>query len=285
MGVFVSRGRWRAPNVSSHTPLTLETPAHEHTHLRPSIRRGPRQHRRGRGPRAPAERQHASVAATYFAAASSDAHYVGPTSGGTCTLTSPIGSDDVTSTPKNFSHGTKHAAVSINAVYTSSDNSSDQVRVKGHVTSALTLKKVHNDLRSLELKSSGSMTVSHTVSGSACQGSGEALAEAEPVLFTEKKKGTFTLTRDLVPNSASIFVLVNEKTDTAVAFDLAQTTGTSHATYTAKLKPGHYLIEAESGVTAGGAFLKSAQRTTKASMKNDLVATFTPKKKKHHHHH
>jgi hypothetical protein len=230
---------------------------------------------------------HASVKAEYFAAAETSAQYVGPTVGGACTLTSPTGSNSVASTPVMFSHGTKHAAVAINARYTSSDNSSDQVHIQGNVSSSLSLKRVHGDLRSLDLKAGGSMKVSHTVSSSACVGSGEALAEAETVLFTEHKKGTFTLTRDLVPHSAVVFFLINEKNDTPIAFDLAQTSGTSHATYTAKLKPGEYAIEAEAGVTGGSAFIlkSAAQRTTKVSMKSDVHATFMPPKKKHHHHH
>jgi hypothetical protein len=219
----------------------------------------------------------AAVHVTYLAVASSDVDYIGPTVGGTCNLT---GSDDVEATPSTFTHGSRAKKSSINAHYTSSDNSADRTTIKGTINSRMTVKKAHNDLRSFELKTGGSLKISHDVSGSACKVSGEAVAGTTSMVFTEKKKGTFTLTRDVkVPNSLSEFFLINATTGDPVVLDLSQSPGTSHATYTAKLKPGKYAIQAVAGLTAGGAFvLKSAQRTQKVSLKNDLRAVFTPKK-------
>jgi hypothetical protein len=225
---------------------------------------------------------HASVKASYVAVAETDADYVGPTSGGSCDLSSPNSESDTP--PVNFSHGTKHRSAQINAKYTSSDNSSDQVTVKGNVTSSLTLKKSHNDLRSMDLKTGGSVKISHTESGSACVGTAEAIAGLEGLIFTEHKKGTFTLTRDMKQdNSVSEFELVSAKTNRAVLLDLSSGAGTSHATYKAALKPGTYAILAFCGVSSpGNVILKSAQRTTKVSLKNELRAAFTPAKKHHH---
>ena len=83
-------------------------------------------------------------------------------------------------------------------------------------------------------------------------------------------------------NSLSEFVLINLNTGAPIALDIAQAPGTSHATYKATIKPGTYAIQAVAGIAAGGAIiLKSAQRTEKVSLKNDLHAVFTPLK--HHH--
>jgi hypothetical protein len=59
--------------------------------------------------------------------------------------------------------------------------------------------------------------------------------------------------------------------------------GTSHATFKAALKPGTYEILAFCGVSSpGNVILKSAQRTTKVSLRNEMLAVFTPAKKHHH---
>jgi hypothetical protein len=225
---------------------------------------------------------HATVQAAYVAAAETDANYIGPTSGGQCDLSSPASQHETT--PVDFSHGTKRRSAQITAKYTSSDNGSDQVTVKGNVSSSLTLKKSHNDLRSLDLKTGGSVKISHTESGSACMGTAEALAGLEGMIFTEHKKGTFTLTRNMKQaNSVSEFELVNAKTDQPVVLDVSSGAGTSHATFKAAIKPGTYEIMAFCGVSSpGNVILKSAQRTTKVSLRNEMLAVFTPAKKHHH---
>jgi len=220
----------------------------------------------------------AAVAGMYQAIGNSNADYTGSTPGGDCTLAVP-NSDQVESPVKNFSHGTRTASVNLDATYTSTDNPSDTVRVKGHVDSTLTLKKHNRDLQSFALGVGGNVSVHHAVSGSLCSAQG-TVAGVTQVAFTEHKKGWFTLTRDTKkPNSVVQVILVNLQTQKVVSFSVFEGSQ-SHETSRALLKPGQYeLAQTEAGITAGdnGIFLKSgAPRTAKAQLSIHLSGEFKP---------
>lgn len=197
--------------------------------------------------------------------------------GGTCDLSS--GDDNVTTSPVAFSHGTKHRTVNLNATFTNSLDSSDQVQVKGHAESSMTLKKQHQDLRVFDMTTGGHITINHTVTGSQCKGAG-ALVVLTQVNFTEKKKGTFTLTRDTKkPNSLAEFVLVDLNRDQVVALDAFEGDH-SHASSRATLKPGKYAIAmTELGIFSNGGLLtKSGAKSSKVAQTIHLHGEFTPKK-------
>lgn len=171
--------------------------------------------------------------------------------------------------------------MNLDATYTSTDNPSDTVRVKGHVDSTLTLKKHNRDLQSFALGVGGNVSVHHAVSGSLCSAQG-TVAGVTQVAFTEHKKGWFTLTRDTKkPNSVVQVILVNLQTQKVVSFSVFEGSQ-SHETSRALLKPGQYeLAQTEAGITAGdnGIFLKSgAPRTAKAQLSIHLSGEFKPVK-------
>jgi hypothetical protein len=230
----------------------------------------------------PATGAHASVAGMYAAAAVADASFQG-SGGGDCTLTSASGSDDVQSSIKNFNHGTKHASATGKATFTNTLNSSDKVTVKTHVDSAMTLRKKHNDLSVFDLTVGGSVVVNHTVTGSQCRGSGEAIGETA-VNFTEHKKGWLTLTRDTKkPNSFVEFIIVNAKNGQPVTLEIYQG-DKSHSVSRALLKPGHYAIaQGIAGITAGGggifAKAQSQSRSARVAQTIHIRAEFAPLKK------
>jgi hypothetical protein len=218
----------------------------------------------------------AAVQGQYVASAQAEATFIG-NGGGTCTLSS--GDDSVETNPVAFTHGTKHRSVDLDATFTNSLDPSDQVRVKGHGDSTLTLKKRHKDLSAFDLTFGGSVKISHTIIGSQCRGSGDVLASTE-VIFTEHKKGVLTLTRSTKkPGSVLTFVLFNVDTDRAVVIDAFEGSH-SHNTAHVTLKPGKYgIAETEVGIEAGSSVvLKNAARTSKVAQTLHLHATFTPKK-------
>jgi hypothetical protein len=226
----------------------------------------------------PSAGAHAAVHAQYAAVGQADASYRGPTSGGTCDLTS--GNDDIVGHISTFSHGTRRSSVNLGATFTSSDNSSDQVKVKGHADTSLTIKRKHNDLSAFALTAGGSLTVKHTVAGSACEGSGSVLAVLPELAFTEHKKGWLYLTRDTKQaNSFTELILVNTKTDEAVSLDVYQGTK-SHVTSRALLKRGSYVIEESEGGLAIGStgILKTAALTKTAAQTVHIQGKFKPTK-------
>jgi type 1 fimbria pilin len=229
----------------------------------------------------PAGSAQADVAGLYAAIGSSNVNYTGTTVGGECTLAVPD-SDSVESPIRHFSHGTRAASVNLDATYTSSDNPSDTVRVKGHVDSTLTLKKHNRDLQSFALGVGGTVSVHHSLSGSLCSAQGTVAAVTQ-VTFTEHKKGWLTITRDTrKPNSVVELVLVNLKTQKLVTFDIFSGSQ-SHETSRALLKPGKYeLVQTEAGISAGqnGIFLKSgvAPRAARAKLTIHLSGEFKPVK-------
>jgi hypothetical protein len=227
----------------------------------------------------PATGAHAAVHADYVAVGSSDVSVVG-SAGNTCDLTS--GDDSATSSPALFGHGTKRRSVDLKATYTDSLNTTDKVTVKGHVDSSLTITKKHNDLSSFDLVADGSMKVTHTVAGSLCQGSGIMGAGVNELRFTEKKKGWFSVTRNVkAPSSIAIYVLVDLDKGNAIALEEYQG-GQSHFTSRALLKPGHYALEeTEVGISIGGAglFAKNAPLSAKIKKTLELQGQFKPLKK------
>jgi hypothetical protein len=201
----------------------------------------------------------AAVHAQYAAAAEAEANYTGPTIGGTCDLASAPGSDDIQTSISSFTHGTRHKAVNMDATFASSDNGGDTVRVRGHLSSDLTIKRRHKDLTSFDLGVGGSVKITHSVSGSACEAQGDVLGEMA-IVFTEHHKGYFYLTRTTKkPGSIAEFVLVNTKNNKLVTLDIFSGSK-SHETSRALLKPGKYAVElAVAGITTGtgGIILKS----------------------------
>jgi hypothetical protein len=221
---------------------------------------------------------HANTQAEYAAVGEAQAHYEGPTSGGTCLLTS--GSDDRIGQIHTFSHGTKRSSVSLSGTFTSSDNSSDQAKVKGHIDTSLTVKRKHNDLSAFAITAGGTLSVSHTRAGSACQATGSMLAEVPELQFTEHKKGTLTITRDTKkPNSFTELILVNETSGNAVVLDVFQGTK-SHVVSTATLKPATYDIEeSEIGLAIGNTgIFKSSALSSRATQTVHLSGQFKPAK-------
>jgi len=220
----------------------------------------------------------AAVQGMYVAIGSADVTYTG-TLGGSCDLSVP-GSDSPQSAEKDFTHGTRRASVNLDATYTSSDNPSDTVRVKGHADSTLTLKKHRKDLQSFDFGVGGTVSIHHSVSGSSCSASGAVLGLTQ-VAFTEHRKGWFYLTRDTKkPNSVVEFILVNLTTGKLVQLDLFEGTQ-SHATSRALLKPGKYeILQTEAGISAGesGIFLKSGARAVRAKLTVKLHGEFKPSK-------
>jgi hypothetical protein len=193
----------------------------------------------------------AAVHGQYEAFGSANADYTGPTIGGDCNLSSAPGSDQVETATTSFTHGTRHKALNLDATFASSDNSADTVRIRGHVSSDLTIKRKHKDLTSFDLGVGGSVKITHSMSGSACRGSGAVVAETS-IVFTEHHKGYFYFTRDTKkPNSVSEFILVNLKTNKLVTLDFYEGSK-SHQTSRALLKPGKYAVElAEAGIVGG----------------------------------
>ena len=220
----------------------------------------------------------AAVHAEYAATGSAQASYVGPTSGGSCDLTSGV--SNPVGQIRSFSNGTRHSSVDLSATFTSSDNSSDTTKVKGHADTSLTLERKGGDLASFAVSAGGSLTVKHAVAGSACQGSGEVVANLPQLVFTEHKKGWLYLTRSTKkPNSFTEFILVNEATMSAVSLDVFQGAA-SHVTSRALLKPGTYLIEQTlAGIAIGSAgLLKSATLTKTVAQTVHLQGQFKPVK-------
>ncbi len=224
----------------------------------------------------PAGGANAKVVGTYEAVGQANANYTGPTIGGTCDLI--LGDDNPASPTASFSHGTKRRSINLDATFASSDNAADTVRVRGHAASALTLKKRHRDLASFNLGVGGAVKVTHSTSGSTCDGQGSVLAEVT-IQFTEHKKGFFTLTRDTKKRgSVEEFILINLKNNKLVTLDFFEGTH-SHATSRALLKPGKYAVEAVAGITGGegGGILKSQPRSTRTALTLSLHGVFKPK--------
>ena len=194
----------------------------------------------------------AAVQAQFGALATADADYTGPTLGGACALASATGSDSVSSTTATFGRGTRSRSVSLDATFASSDNPSDTVRVRGHVSSSLTVRKKHRDLTSFDMATGGSVTITHAVTNSNCAGTGLVLGQMQ-MSFTEHHKGWFYLTRDTKkPGSVVEFALVNLKNGKLVTLDFFAGTK-SHATSRAFLKPGKYGVELGIEGIQGGA--------------------------------
>jgi hypothetical protein len=223
---------------------------------------------------------HAAVKAEYFATATANAQYTG-TGGFTCDLTSAPGSDDVTSSTAAFTHGTKRRSATANATFTNSGVPTDTVKVKSHVDSALTVKKHGRDLSSLTMTAGGSVKITHSIFNSDCRASGEAVGIAQPVTFTEHKKGWLYLTRSTKkPNSITELVVENAKTMKIVSVEVYEGSGHTHSTVRALLKPGKYIMVAAAGAFGGGTgILKSASRVSKTKASMTVHAEFKPIKK------
>jgi hypothetical protein len=222
----------------------------------------------------------ASVQAEFSAAANASASYTGPTIGGSCALSSAPGSDQAQSSTATFGHGTRSRSVDLDATFASSDNPADTVRVRGHVSSTLTVRKRHRDLTSFDMATGGSVKVTHAVTNSNCAGSGAVFGEMQ-MAFTEHHKGWFYLTRDTKkPGSITEFVLVNLKNGKLVTLDFFAGTQ-SHATSRAFLKPGHYGFEIGVEAIEGGSqgiALKTAQpRSSKIAKTLTVHGEFKPK--------
>jgi hypothetical protein len=227
----------------------------------------------------------AAVKGTFQAGGSSDVTYTGTTPSGVCALTSAAGSDSATSSTATFSHGTKHRSVDISSTYTSPDDATDKVHVKGHVDASSTIRRQGKDLKSYDLAAGGTIKITHTQVTSHCQGSVELGGIAQPVLFTEHKAGWFTLTRDTGKQHQAIteFELVNVDTNKVIQLDVFQGT-LSHQVSRVKLKPGDYGFLAAAVIDQGnfniGIGLKSQQRVVRAKPTVTLHADFKRLKKK-----
>jgi hypothetical protein len=229
----------------------------------------------------PAGSANAQVQGGFGVSAMASVKYTGTGAGGTCTLTSPTGSNNPSSTGKVLKDaGTAVRSVTLDAQYTNSLDSGDKTRIKGDYSAKTTLVKHSGDLASFTVSGKGKLTVSHSsLAGSDCQGAGQALAFTE-VLFTEHKAGHLTLTRATVKSAASMALVENLKTNQELAFDAFQG-DQSHAVGKVAVKPGNYALIIQNGITVGGAssipFKRaSASRTTKLTSGVNL--TFTANK-------
>lgn len=225
----------------------------------------------------PSTAAHASVKAEFVAEGQAGANYVGPTVGGSCTLTS--GATTTQSSGVTFHNGTRRQAVNVGATFTSSDNSADKVKVKGHVKSALSITRKGGSLSSLDLNADAAVTITHTVSGSACQGSGAAFGVVPLLNFTESKKGRLDISyKSSQPQALLAIAVFSYKTQQAVLQVVNvgdHTQGTAHVT----LKPGKYAVaQTEVGVFSGILFAKRATLSQKVAKSVDIKATFTPHK-------
>jgi hypothetical protein len=225
----------------------------------------------------PSTAAHAGVKAQFGAAGQANASYVGPTVGGTCSLTS--GSSSSSSSAVTFRHGTKRKAANLGATFTSSDNSADQVKVKGHVKTALTIKRKGGGLKSLDLTANASVTVTNTVSGSACRGSGLTFGAIPLMSFTESKKGQLSVTYTASKANALIeFIVFSYKTEQPV-LEMVNVGSHTHGTAQITLKPGKYAVgESEIGAFSGLLFAKNASLSHKTARTVELTASFTPNK-------
>jgi hypothetical protein len=225
----------------------------------------------------PSTAAHASVKAEFQAQGDANAQYVGPTPLGSCDLTSGDGEPE--SSGVTFHHGTKHQAVNLGATFTSSDNSADKVRIKGHVKSALTIKRKGGGLSALELSADAAVTVTNTVSGSACKGTGAAFGIVPLVTFTESKKGTLNIAyTSSKPNALLAFAVYSFKTELPVV-EVVNVGSHTHGTASVTLKPGKYAVaQTEAGVFSGSIFGKRASLSHKVAKTVDIKAVFTPKK-------
>jgi hypothetical protein len=225
----------------------------------------------------PSTAAHAGVKAQFVAVGQANASYVGPTVGGTCPATS--GSSTSSSSGVTFRHGTRRQAANLSATFTSSDNSADQVKIKGHVKSALTIKRKSGGLKSLDFTADASVTVTNTVSGSACKGTGVTYGNIPLMSFTEKKKGQLSVTYKASKANALIeFIVFSYKTEQPV-LELVNVGSNTHGTAQITLKPGKYAIgETEIGAYSGLVFAKNASLSHKTARTVELTASFTPDK-------
>ena len=107
------------------------------------------------------------------------------------------------------------------------------------------------------------------------------MAGVAQLVFSEHRKGWFTITRDTTkPNSVVQFVLVNVKNGKLVTFSIFAGSR-SHETSRALLKPGRYaLAQLQAGVTSSqsGIFLKSPDRAATTALSIHVKGEFTPKR-------
>lgn len=219
---------------------------------------------------------HANVSAQFEAVGEASASYTG-TGGGSCTLSS--GDSSPTSTPVAFHHGTKTRSVKLNATFTNSLDSTDQVQVKGHVDSSLSLKRKGGDLASLDLAAGGAITIQHTITGSQCRASGELFGAIPNATFTESKKGTLALSWNSSQKGALIEFVVFDVTTNQAILVTASVADHMKGSAQVTLKPGKYgIAETEAGLIAGAVFTKRAALVQKTKLNVDVQATFTPKK-------
>ena len=223
----------------------------------------------------------AAVQGQFLAVANAQANYTGSVTGGSCDLTSAVGSDQVQSPIKTLTAtGSKKAAVALNATFTNSENSLDTVTVKGQYTSKVSMVKKHRDLSSMQLAGDGHLAVTHSLtSGSECSGGGLAAGETE-IAFTEHHAGKLVVTRDTVKSALAVIAILNAKTGKLVTLDEFEG-DQSHAVSKTNLKPGQYVIlEAISGIFVGsaGVGFKTGSAPSKAALHTTLKVVFTPKK-------
>jgi len=191
--------------------------------------------------------------------------------GGSCTLTSSPGSDEVSTTPVNFQHGTRSRTLDMAATFTNSLDSTDRVKVKGHMKSTLTLRKYGNgDFRLLDLAASASLTTTHTVTGSHCAGSGSIGSGMLTKPFKVSKRGKLAVSYQASNPQAIIEVVVVKASNGRSVVTLESFGSHLKGSVGATLKPGQYvLLGAAVGVSTGQSGIAKAT-TLRQSTSNDL---------------
>lgn len=191
--------------------------------------------------------------------------------GGSCTLTSSPGSDEVGTTPVNFQHGTRSRTLDMAATFTNSLDSTDRVKVKGHMRSTLTLRKYGNgDFRLLNLAATGSVTTKHTVAGSHCAGSGSMGSGLLAKPFKVSKRGRLAVSYQAANPHALVELIVVKASNGHSVVTLESLASHLKGSAGATLKPGQYvLFGAAVGVFSGSSAITKAT-ALRQSTSNDL---------------
>jgi hypothetical protein len=191
--------------------------------------------------------------------------------GGSCTLTSSPGSDEVSTTPVNFQRGTRSRTLDMAATFTNSLDSTDRVKVKGHLKSTLTLRKYGNgDFRLLNLAATGSLTTKHTVAGSHCAASGTMGSGILVKPFKVSKRGKLAVSYQAANPRAIVELVVVKASNGHSVVTLESVAGHLKGSAGAALKPGQYLMfVAAVGVYTGPSAITKVA-ALRQSTSNDL---------------
>jgi hypothetical protein len=208
---------------------------------------------------------------------SSSSDYTGTVGPNACLVTSGAGTDSVSTTPIDFSAGTRTQSADLNTTFTSTANSADITAVNGHYKGSLTVSKSHGDLRTFRMGGSGQISIIRALGNATQCATSAIMGVTSTTDFTESKPGWLYVTRDTKKPAESIFIAVDNTHNRALLFE-EYFGGASHATERAFLTPGSFSIpEWILAVVAGGSgiFLKNGVGTLqRSSLDTQMTGTF-----------